>query len=578
MNTITLVSHGVSVNRRLKIMAESLKVPTSSGELIEIPGVGSIQARIISSHRREGMVRDKKQAKNEPIYPKSKSLLFHCHGGGFVAQSSKSHLVYLNEWANHLNIPILSIDYSLAPEAPYPLALNEILFAYCWALNNCELLGSTCEKIILAGDSAGANLCLATLLKCIDMKIRKPDGIYIAYCPILVGFDPSPSRMLCLMDPLLTYGFIMRCLKAYSHSAEDFRHNEKLEEIKRAKASRNEELKLNQENDLDTVFSEEEKSDSFEEISCFERHQTDSNPQAQISQVSEGASNDTLAGASLLTGTDNKDININNTIEIISPIDSIRSATSLEEDSLPITIQKNEKKLSTNGELIEIELPQSTSMQDNSNLDDTKFVDDYIEKYIVEAKQVDDGTFKPFLRQLSKTSSEENIVLDVSREMLTVQNLQEKVQSVVDTVSSTLTEITTSNRPIIRNCLIEDVDDSHSRASSHKLVRTPSSDFIFTVPKDPFMSPFYADDDALRQFPPIKITTLSLCPFLDDSITFAKRLRDVNVDIQFDIVEGLPHGFLNFSRVKIIFNYNFFSTNLSYFLHSYRRKPMKALN
>ena len=555
MNTITLVSHGVSVNRRIKISSESVKVTNNSGEVIEIPGVGSIQARIISSHRRLGMVVDKKKAKNEQIFPRSKSLLFHCHGGGFVAQSSKSHLVYLNEWANYLNVPILSIDYSLAPEAPYPRALNEIFFAYCWALNNCELLGSTCEKIIFAGDSAGANLLLATLLKSIDMNIRKPDGIFIAYCPVLVGFDPSPSRMLCLMDPLLTYGFMIRCLKAYSQSTEDIKHLEQLEELKRAKANRNEELKrntsLNQDQDM-TISEDDKSSDSFEEISCFECHQTDSNPQAQISQVSDGESNDTLAGTSFLTGTDNKDSNIKDTIEIISPIDSIRSATSLEEDSLPITIQKNEKRFSASGDFAEVELPPTTSQQNDNASQESKYVDDYIEKYVVDAKHFDDGSFKPFLRQMSKTNSEENIVLDVSRDALSVQSLQEKVQSVASTivtsVSTTIAQITTSNRPIIRNGSIED-NDSH--ASDHKcLVKSASSDFIFTVPKDPFLSPFYADDDTLRQFPPIKITTLSLCPFFDDSIEFAKRLRDLNVNIQLDILDGLPHGFLNFSRVN----------------------------
>jgi hormone-sensitive lipase len=179
------------------VSAESLKIETIAGDIIEIPGAGPIQARLISAHNRDGMVGDKK--KSEQKFPKSKALLFHVHGGGFVSQSSKSHLVYLQEWADYLNVPIFSIDYSLAPESPYPRALNEIFYAYCWALKNCELLGSTCDRIVMAGDSAGANLCLATTLKCIDKKIRKPDGIFIAYCPVVVGFDPSPSRLLCMM-------------------------------------------------------------------------------------------------------------------------------------------------------------------------------------------------------------------------------------------------------------------------------------------------------------------------------------------------------------------------------------------
>lgn len=47
--------------------------------------------------------------------PAATKLLFHCHGGGFVAQSSKSHEIYLREWAVALDIPIISVDYSLAP-------------------------------------------------------------------------------------------------------------------------------------------------------------------------------------------------------------------------------------------------------------------------------------------------------------------------------------------------------------------------------------------------------------------------------------------------------------------------------
>lgn len=53
-------------------------------------------------------------------------------------------------------------------------------------------------------------------MKCLQLNIRKPDGIFIAYAPILVEFVPSPSRLLCLTDPLLPFGFMMRCLKAYA--------------------------------------------------------------------------------------------------------------------------------------------------------------------------------------------------------------------------------------------------------------------------------------------------------------------------------------------------------------------------
>ena len=63
--------------------------------------------------------------------------------------------MYLRYWAKELQMPILSIDYSLAPKAPYPQAVNEVYFAYIWALKHLDQLGSTGEKICFSGDSAG---------------------------------------------------------------------------------------------------------------------------------------------------------------------------------------------------------------------------------------------------------------------------------------------------------------------------------------------------------------------------------------------------------------------------------------
>ena len=79
--------------------------------------------------------------------------MFHVHGGGFISQTSLSHLDYLQDWAIKLGIPILSIDYSLAPEAPFPRGLEEILYCYVWMINNFQTLGTTGKNIILAGNA-----------------------------------------------------------------------------------------------------------------------------------------------------------------------------------------------------------------------------------------------------------------------------------------------------------------------------------------------------------------------------------------------------------------------------------------
>ena len=49
--------------------------------------------------------------------------------------------VYLRHWAKALDVPIFCVDYSLAPDDPFPRQLEEVFYAYCWAIKNARLLG-----------------------------------------------------------------------------------------------------------------------------------------------------------------------------------------------------------------------------------------------------------------------------------------------------------------------------------------------------------------------------------------------------------------------------------------------------
>lgn len=125
-----------------------------------------------------------------------------------------------------LDIPILSIDYSLAPELPFPRAFDEILYVYCWVLKNSELVGSTGEKIIFVGDSAGGNLNSCCVVKIIEMGIQRPFGMLNIYTPFLLSFCSTPARYLSFVDPLLPYGFAMRVFKYYgsNEAIENFKN------------------------------------------------------------------------------------------------------------------------------------------------------------------------------------------------------------------------------------------------------------------------------------------------------------------------------------------------------------------
>ena len=135
--------------------------------------------------------------------------------------------VFLKDWSVKLSVPIVSIDYSLAPQAPFPRALEEVFYAYCWALKNAELLGSSGENIVLVGDSAGGNLVTACTIKCIEMGIRRPQGLLNIYPVFLANYASAPSRFLGFMDIILPYSPHMKLFKFYN----GFDENSKVENI-----------------------------------------------------------------------------------------------------------------------------------------------------------------------------------------------------------------------------------------------------------------------------------------------------------------------------------------------------------
>jgi hormone-sensitive lipase len=55
------------------------------------------------------------------------TAILHIHGGGFISMSSFIHQTYTRNWANSLEVPILSVDYGKAPEYPYPNGLYDCL-------------------------------------------------------------------------------------------------------------------------------------------------------------------------------------------------------------------------------------------------------------------------------------------------------------------------------------------------------------------------------------------------------------------------------------------------------------------
>ncbi len=103
-------------------------------------------------------------------------VLLYLHGGGFVLGITHLHIQMVATLAKMMAVRALMVDYRLGPEHPYPAALDDCVAAYRWLLKQ----GVRAQDIVLAGDSAGGNLALTSLLKLRD------------------SVDPLPAAVACL--------------------------------------------------------------------------------------------------------------------------------------------------------------------------------------------------------------------------------------------------------------------------------------------------------------------------------------------------------------------------------------------
>lgn len=90
-----------------------------------------------------------------------------------------------------------------------------------------------------------------------------------------------------------------------------------------------------------------------------------------------------------------------------------------------------------------------------------------------------------------------------------------------------------------------------------KIPTALDDEFDDEIPKNHLLSPIWASDEILRQFPKIRMLTTNFDPLLDENIEMAKKLRGKNVDVKLDIRTGLVHGFLHIIRVRFFLHINF---------------------
>lgn len=156
---------------------------------LSIPGpVGDIPARLYDARENR-----------EP----GPAIVFF-HGGGFTIGDLDSHASFTAEAARALDLPVIAVDYRLAPEAKWPAAPDDAEAAARWVAGSPSELGRSVTGLVLMGDSAGGNLSILTAIALRDTPAAAPMIVQIPIYPATDSSKPYAS-----FDEFADGGFLL---------------------------------------------------------------------------------------------------------------------------------------------------------------------------------------------------------------------------------------------------------------------------------------------------------------------------------------------------------------------------------
>ncbi len=150
----------------------------------------------------------------EWIFPRGAAkdkIILYTIGGGYVSGSCGDHRALVAKIVKGSGIGMLLFEHRLAPEHPYPAALEDSVSAYQWLLSQ----GVSPSRIIIVGESSGGGLCLATLLTLRDRGISLPAaGVAISpWTDLALTGESYRTKLYSSIDPP---GMSMVCSKCYA--------------------------------------------------------------------------------------------------------------------------------------------------------------------------------------------------------------------------------------------------------------------------------------------------------------------------------------------------------------------------
>ena len=120
-------------------------------------------------------------------------IYFHIHGGGWVLGAADLSDLGNEAMAHAAEVAVVSVDYRLAPEHPFPAGFDDCVAAAGWLIENAGAEFGT-DRLTIGGESAGANLAAATLLATRDQGYTDWKGANLVYGSYLPSGTPSVRR------------------------------------------------------------------------------------------------------------------------------------------------------------------------------------------------------------------------------------------------------------------------------------------------------------------------------------------------------------------------------------------------
>ena len=149
-------------------------------------------------------------------------VILYCHGGGYTCGGLGYARILATKLAFHTGLSVVSFEYRLAPEHPYPAAIEDGMKLWDYMMH----LGYGADDVIIAGDSAGGNLSLEI---CIELKAQKrflPRALVLMSPWTDMRANASSYTTYADKDPLLTFNYVASVRSAYLGDDTDY-ENEK---------------------------------------------------------------------------------------------------------------------------------------------------------------------------------------------------------------------------------------------------------------------------------------------------------------------------------------------------------------